>query len=130
MFPQALIHTLSDGGGGSIGSGLAGDIFINILTINHTPGPANKTRGAASLRDLLSATASLLPVLRGAEVGTHTLMPSKLPLPYLKTPQKSYRTSVGDPDPHVFGPTRSGFISQRYGSFPFLIKVLRGLKYC
>ncbi len=24
--------------------------------------------------------------------------------------------SVGDPDPHVFGPPESGFISQRYGS--------------
>jgi hypothetical protein len=41
-----------------------------------------------------------------------------------------------DPDPHVFGPPRSGSgsISQRYGSgsvpgsFPFLINVLCGLK--
>jgi hypothetical protein len=38
------------------------------------------------------------------------------------------------PDPHVIGP--SGSISQRYGSrsvsgsFPFLKKVLSGLKYC
>jgi hypothetical protein len=39
VLSQALIHTLPDGGGGSIGSGPAGDIFINILTINHTPGP-------------------------------------------------------------------------------------------
>ncbi len=48
-------------------------------------------------------------------------------------------SSVVDPDleldpqdPHVFGPPRSGSISQRYGSgsgsFPFLIKVLSGLK--
>jgi hypothetical protein len=45
-------------------------------------------------------------------------------------------TSVGDPepdpepDPHVSGPSGSGSISQRYGSgsFPFLIKVLSGLK--
>ncbi len=39
-------------------------------------------------------------------------------------------TSVGDPDPDVFGPPGSGSISQRYrsGSFPFLIKVLSGLK--
>jgi hypothetical protein len=41
--------------------------------------------------------------------------------------------SVGNPDPqdpHVFGPPGSGSISQRYGSgsFPFLIKVLNGLK--
>jgi hypothetical protein len=40
--------------------------------------------------------------------------------------------SVGDPDPHVIGPPESGSISQRYGSgigcFPFLIKVLSGLK--
>ncbi len=40
--------------------------------------------------------------------------------------------SVGDPDPHVFGPPGSGTISQRYGSgsgsIPFLIKVLSGLK--
>jgi hypothetical protein len=37
--------------------------------------------------------------------------------------------SVGDPDPHVFGPPES--VTQRYGSgsgsFPFLIKVLSGL---
>ncbi len=47
----------------------------------------------------------------------------------------AYRTStsVGDPDPHVFGPPGSGSISQRYGSgsgygsFPFL-NVLSGLK--
>jgi hypothetical protein len=46
--------------------------------------------------------------------------------------------SVGDPDPepdldtHVFGPPRSGSISQRSGSgsFTFLIKVLSGLKRC
>jgi hypothetical protein len=42
--------------------------------------------------------------------------------------------SVGDPDPHVFGPPGSGSISQRYGSgfgsFPFLIKVLSELKDC
>jgi hypothetical protein len=43
-------------------------------------------------------------------------------------------TSVGDPDPHVFGPPGSGSISQRFGSgsgsgsFPFLINVLSGLK--
>jgi hypothetical protein len=43
-------------------------------------------------------------------------------------------SSVGDPDPdpypHVFGPQGSGSISQWYGSisFPFLIKVLSGLK--
>jgi hypothetical protein len=39
-------------------------------------------------------------------------------------------SSVGDPDPDVFGPPRSGSISQRYGSgsFPFLINVLSGLK--
>jgi hypothetical protein len=49
---------------------------------------------------------------------------------------------VGDPDlepdPHVFGPPGSGFISERYGSgtgsessfgsFPFLINVWSGLK--
>jgi hypothetical protein len=40
-------------------------------------------------------------------------------------------TSVGDPDPHVFGPPGSGFICRRSGSgsFPFLIKVLSGPKY-
>jgi hypothetical protein len=43
---------------------------------------------------------------------------------------------VGDPDLHGFGPPRSASISQRYGygsgtgSFPFLIKMLSGLKYC
>jgi hypothetical protein len=44
-------------------------------------------------------------------------------------------SSAGDPDPPVFGPPGSGFISERYGSgsgsgssFPFLIKVLSGLK--
>jgi hypothetical protein len=43
--------------------------------------------------------------------------------------------SAGDPDPedpHVFGPPGSGSISQKYGSdsgsFPFLKKVLKGLK--
>jgi hypothetical protein len=37
---------------------------------------------------------------------------------------------LGDPDPDVFGPPGSGSISQRYesGSFPFLKKVLWGLK--
>jgi hypothetical protein len=38
----------------------------------------------------------------------------------------------GDPDPHVFGPPESGSISKGYksgsGSFPFLIKMLSGLK--
>jgi hypothetical protein len=34
-------------------------------------------------------------------------------------------TSVGDPDPHVFGPPGSGSGS---GSFPFPINVLSGLK--
>ncbi len=40
-------------------------------------------------------------------------------------------TSVGDPDPLVFGPPGSGSIIKRYGSgsFPFLIKVLSWLKY-
>jgi hypothetical protein len=39
-------------------------------------------------------------------------------------------TSVGDPNPHIFGPSGSGSISQRYGSgsFPFLIKLLSRLK--
>jgi hypothetical protein len=41
-------------------------------------------------------------------------------------------SSVGDPDPHVFGPPGSGSTSLRYrsgsGSFPFLIKVFSGLK--
>jgi hypothetical protein len=43
--------------------------------------------------------------------------------------------SIGDPDPHgphVFGPSGSGSISQKNGSgsgsFPFVIKVLSGLK--
>jgi hypothetical protein len=43
--------------------------------------------------------------------------------------------SIGDQDPvrqdpHVFGPPGSGSISQRYGFgfFPFLLKVLSGLK--
>jgi hypothetical protein len=51
----------------------------------------------------------------------------------------SLSSSVGyldpEPDPHdlhVFGPPGSGFISQShgsgFGSFPFLVKVLRGLK--
>jgi hypothetical protein len=33
-------------------------------------------------------------------------------------------SSVADPDPYVFGPPGSGFISQRYGSgsFPFFQK--------
>jgi hypothetical protein len=44
------------------------------------------------------------------------------------------RSSVGDPDPHVFGPSGSRSISQRYGSgsgsgsYPFLINVLSGRK--
>ncbi len=41
---------------------------------------------------------------------------------------------VGDPepDPHVFGPPGSGSISESGGSrsFPLLINVLSGLKYC
>ncbi len=51
-----------------------------------------------------------------------------------------HKSSVGDPDPepdsHVFGPTGSGSISQRYesgscsGSFTFLINVLSRLKKC
>jgi hypothetical protein len=47
---------------------------------------------------------------------------------------KIITSGVGDPDPetdpHVFGPPGSGSISQRHGSksFPFLIKVLSGLK--
>jgi hypothetical protein len=58
--------------------------------------------------------------------------------------REGYRTdrvgdSIGDPDPdpqdpHVFGPRGSGSISQRHGSgsesFPFLLKVLFGLKDC
>ncbi len=43
-------------------------------------------------------------------------------------------TSVGDPDQLVFGPPGSETISQKFGSrsssFPFLIKVFSGLKYC
>jgi hypothetical protein len=45
-----------------------------------------------------------------------------------------FRSSVGDPDPHVLRPPRSGSISQRYGtgfgseSFPFLLKMLSGTK--
>jgi hypothetical protein len=35
---------------------------------------------------------------------------------------------LGDPDPDVLGPPGYGSISQRYESFPFLIKLLRGLK--
>jgi hypothetical protein len=39
------------------------------------------------------------------------------------------KSSVGDPDPDVFGPPGSGSISQRYGSgsvsFPILIQVMR-----
>jgi hypothetical protein len=42
------------------------------------------------------------------------------------------KASVADPDPQVFWPPGSGSISQMYGSgsgsFPFLIKMLRGLK--
>ncbi len=47
--------------------------------------------------------------------------------------------NIVDPDPfsqdqHVIGPHGSGSISQRsgsdFGSFPFLINVLSGLKYC
>jgi hypothetical protein len=44
------------------------------------------------------------------------------------------RIQFGDPDPLVFGPPGSGSVSQRYesglgsGSFPFLIKMLSGLK--
>ncbi len=46
-----------------------------------------------------------------------------------------YLFSDWDPDPedpHVFGPPGSGSFSQSYGSgsFPFLIKVLSGLKDC
>ncbi len=53
-----------------------------------------------------------------------------------KNQQKIASPSVGDPDSHVFGPPGSGSISRRYGygfgsgSFPFLIKVLSGLKQC
>jgi hypothetical protein len=53
-----------------------------------------------------------------------------------QTPKVSFSlASIGDPepdpqDPHVFGPPGSGTISQSYGSgsFPFLIRVLSGLK--
>ncbi len=42
------------------------------------------------------------------------------------------KSSVGDPNPHLFGPPGFGSIIPRYGSgsgsFPFLIKVLSGLK--
>jgi hypothetical protein len=50
-------------------------------------------------------------------------------LPYIKATEVSFAfprkpssvsTSVGDPDPHVFGPPESGSISQRYGSGPGL----------
>jgi hypothetical protein len=39
-------------------------------------------------------------------------------------------SALGHPDPHVFGHPGSGSFIQRYGSrsFPFLIKVLSGLK--
>jgi hypothetical protein len=39
-------------------------------------------------------------------------------------------SSVGDPDPHVFGRPASGSVSVRYrsGSFHFFINVLSGLK--
>jgi hypothetical protein len=64
----------------------------------------------------LSAAASLLPVLRGAEVGTHTLMPSKLPL--LKDSTKKLLVlgirirmflDLPDPDPLVRGTDPSLF---------------------
>ncbi len=53
-------------------------------------------------------------------------------VPHLNKQDNEEKSSVGDPDqedPHVFGP--SGSVSQRYGSgsFPFLIKMLRGLEY-
>jgi hypothetical protein len=35
---------------------------------------------------------------------------------------KSLGGSVGDPDPHVFGPSRSNSQRSGSGSFPFLIK--------
>jgi hypothetical protein len=41
--------------------------------------------------------------------------------------KKVPKTSVGDPDPDVFGPPGYGS-GPGYGSFPFLIKVLSGLK--
>ncbi len=42
------------------------------------------------------------------------------------------RNSVGDPDPHVFGPSVSGSISQTYGfgSFPFLKKGVERTEIC
>jgi hypothetical protein len=57
--------------------------------------------------------------------------------PFSSDQRREIWNRVGDPDPqdpHVFGPPGSGSISQRYGSgsgsgtFPFLIKVLSGLK--
>ncbi len=58
-----------------------------------------------------------------------------VPLPYLLFEYFFSFASVVDPDPqdpHVFGPSGSGTVRQRYGSgsgyFPFLIKMFRGLK--
>jgi hypothetical protein len=51
-----------------------------------------------------------------ADVSTNVLFP-----PMVADPHSLDTNSAGDPDPHVFGPPGSG-------SFPFLIKVLSGLK--
>ncbi len=52
---------------------------------------------------------------------------------FLRNIEDNKKTSVGEPDPdpqdpHVFGPPGTGSISQMYGSCPFLINVLSGLK--
>jgi hypothetical protein len=52
-------------------------------------------------------------------------------VPLFSVTDPDLRISVGDPDPqdpHVFRPPGSGSVIQRSGSFPFLIKVLSGLK--
>ena len=65
---------------------------------------------------------------------SYTASSEQAPIHFTAENSMSGTVSVGDPDPHVFGPPRSGSgsISQRCGygsgSFPFLINVLSGLK--
>jgi hypothetical protein len=110
-------------------------VRIDLSLYNLTP-ILNTENGAGFLKKFISQetsgfTAPIGRLLLELSVYRYLLCRTGLSL-ILKL--KNSVASVGDPDLHVFGPPGSGSLSQRYGSgsssgsFPFLIKVLSGLK--
>jgi hypothetical protein len=73
------------------------------------------------------------------QIGTHLFIFVRTVFIIYALSRRSSENQCWGSDPHVFGPPGSGSVSQRYGSgsvsqrygsgsFPFLIKVLSGLK--